>query len=138
MPPALINLLKTLAVTLGPLILKYLKDHPEIWQDLVDALKKVVVRRAASPSELLTTIAALREQVGYLRESADDDGEVARAEAWSRRLNHLERLAKLLAGEASKSEIKELREQVFALRKEIIEAFVIEQVEDAAERQSLK
>ncbi|QUW17862.1 hypothetical protein [Agrococcus sp. Marseille-Q4369] len=125
-------------MTLGPMILKYLKNHPEIWQDIVDALKKVIVRRAADPGELLKTIAALREQVVYLLDSADDDGEVVQAEAWSRRLDHLERVAKLLVNEASKHEVKELREQVFALRKEIIEAFVIEQVEDAAERRSLK
>lgn len=135
MPRALITLLKTLAVTVGPMVLKYLKDHPEIWQSLLEALKKAVVRREAGPKELLKTIAALREQVGYLRESADDDGEVARAEDWSRRLDNLERVAKLLDDGASKSEIKDLREQVLDLRKVIIHAFVVERAEDAAGKQ---
>lgn len=137
LPPALIKLLKTLAVSVAPMIWKYLKDHPEIWRDLIESLKKVIVRRGAGPKELSKTIIGLREQVAYLRESADDDGEVRRAEDWSRRLDNLDRVAKLLGDGASKNEIKELREQVLALRKVIIEAFVVEQAEDAADRKSV-
>jgi hypothetical protein len=136
-PPALIKLLKALTVTVAPMVWSYLKAHPEIWHGLVEALKKVVVRRGAGPRELSKTIAGLREQVVYLRESADDDGEVQRAEEWSRRLDNLDRVATLLGDGASRNEVKELREKVLALRKVIIEAFVVEQAEDAAEGKSL-
>ncbi|WP_206448106.1 hypothetical protein [Agrococcus sp. KRD186] len=137
-PPALLKLLKAAAVSATPIILKYLKDHPELWQGLVESFKKVVVRRGAGPRELSKTIAGLREQVVYLRESADDDGEVHRAEEWSRRLDNLDRVAALLGDGASRNEVKELRERVLALRKVIIEAFVVEHAEDAADRKSVR
>jgi len=136
-PPALLSLLEKAFVFLIPLVLTYVKDHPEIWTTVQDALKKVVVRPTAGPKELAKTIAGLREQVAYLRDSADDESETRRAAAWSQRLDRLDRVAALLGDGASRNEVQTLRKQVLAIRTEILEAFVIEQAEDAEARRRL-
>ncbi len=129
------NLVKTVATivgTAGPVVAKYLKDHPEIATSVQDTVTKLVKKRTSGPAGLRETIAVLREQVEYLTASADDAAEAGRARAWSRQLDNLDHAAAMLASSASRAEVKALRAKVTAVRGEILAAFIAEQADDAA------
>lgn len=134
----LVRTVVTIVGTAGPVVAKYLKEHPEIAQSVQDTVTRLVKRRAGGPAGLRETIAVLREQVAYLRTSADDERETRRAEAWARRLEDLDHAAAMLTGGASRSELKTLRTTVMTLRGEILTAFIAEKAEDAAARPQLE
>lgn len=132
------NLVRNVAAivgTAGPIVAKYLKEHPEITQSVQDAVTKLVAKRTSGPEGMIETVIALREQVAYLRTSADDDAETRRAADWSRRLDNLEHAAQMLRTDASRRETKAVKERLAALRGEILAAFIAEQAEDAQVRQ---
>lgn len=120
--------------TAGPVVAKYLRDHPEIRESVNEAVANLLRRRASGPDGMIGTIAALREQVHYLRTSADDAEESRRAEEWSRRLDRLEHAAQLLRDGGSRRETKTVKDKLTALRGEILAAFVAGQADDAEQR----
>ena len=121
--------------TAGPIVAKYLKEHPEITQNVQDAVGKLLAQRTAGPQGMIETVIALREQVAYLRTSADDEAEARRAAEWSRRLDNLEHAAQMLRNGSSRRETKAVKEQLGTLRGEILAAFIAEQADDAQVRQ---
>lgn len=128
---ALIRNIVAIVGTTGPIVAKYLKEHPEITQSVQDAVTKLVAQRTAGPRGMLETVIALREQVAYLRTSADDEAEARRAAEWSRRLDNLEHAAQMLRNGGSRRETKAVKEQLGVLRGEILAAFIAEKAEDA-------
>lgn len=123
--------------TAGPVVAKYLRDHPEITQSVQAAVTKLVAKRISGPPGMLATIAALREQVGYLKQSADDDAEVRRAHAWERNLDNLQHAAELLREGGSRREKKAVKERLMTVRGEILAAFIAEHADDAGDTPQL-
>lgn len=122
----------TIVGTAGPVVTKYLKDHPEILQSVQESVARLVAKRTKGPAGMLETIAVLREQVAYIRTSADDDAESRRAQDWSRRLDKLEHATHLLRDGASRREKKAVREKLQVVRGEILAGFIAEKADDAS------
>lgn len=120
--------------TAGPVVAKYLQEHPEIGQAVSEKVAKLVKARSRGPAGMRETIAVLREQVTYLRASADSEAETRRAQEWERRLDNLDHASAMLRDGASRSEVKAVRERLGTLRGEILAAFIAEQAEDAEQR----
>lgn len=131
----LVRTVVTIVGTAGPVVTKYLKDHPEIGAAVGEAVTKLVKRRPGGTAGLIETVGVLREQVDYLRESADDEEESRRAAHWAKQLDNLEHAAIMLRDRATTSEKKVLRMRLERLRGEILAAFIAEQAEDSAARQ---
>lgn len=131
----LIRTVVTIVGTAGPIVAKYLREHPEIGQSVQEAVTKLLEKRVTGQAGMLATIAALREQVAYLQSSADDEAEAVRAREWSRRLDNLQHAAELLGDGASRREKKIVRERVKVVRGEILAAFIAEKVDDIEPRQ---
>ena len=132
------NLLKTVATLVGaagPVVVKYLKDHPEITESVSAAVTKLLTRSTRGPAGMIETVAVLREQVVYLREHADDEAEARRAQAWSRRLDNLDHAAAMLSSSGSRKEAKLVRRQLTTLRGEILAAFIAEKADGAGRGQ---
>ena len=105
-----------------------------MWEGVKEQAAKLQRATTSKPDGVLTTVAVLREQVDYLAESADDEGEVRRAREWAKRLDSYERAAQLLkAPGATKKDRKTLKTSVEALRSEIFSAYIEEMGEDAEE-----
>src|SRR5699024_11082885 len=66
---------------------RWLSAHPEVWERVKEQAAKLQKPSTSTPDGVLTTAGILREQVDYLRDSADDDGEVRRARDWAKRLD---------------------------------------------------
>lgn len=132
------NLIRTIVAvvgTAGPVVARYLKEHPEITQSVQDSVTKLVQRRGSGPDAILQTVTVLREQVEYLRDSADDEAERSRAVEWARSLDNLEHAATMLrGGGASRAELKKLRQRTDLLRGQVLAAFIAEQADDAEQR----
>jgi hypothetical protein len=131
------NLIRTVVAvvgTAGPVVAKYLREHPEITQSVNDSVTKLLQRRGSGPDAILQTVAVVREQVDYLRGSADDAAERTRAAEWARTLDNLEHAATMLRGGASRAELKALRARVDVVRGQVLAAFIAEQAEDAEQR----
>lgn len=133
-PRWLIPALRTLGVNgvkYGPLVYAWLRTNP----DVADRIQREVQRLGRStgddPEAMRASLRAMREQVEYLRDSADDDAERARTRVWSASLTRLEHTAEMLRGGSSRDDRKRLRTRIDALRAEIIDAFLLEQIEDA-------
>lgn len=130
----LVRTVVTIVGTAGPVVAKYLREHPEIGQAVGDTVTKLLKKRSSGPAGMRETIGVLREQVAYLTASADDEAEAARAREWARRLDNLDHAAEMLIDGASRSETKAVREQLTTLRGEILAAFIAEQADDAQQR----
>lgn len=130
----LVRTVVTIVGTAGPVVTKYLRDHPEIGATVSDAVTKLLKKRTSGPAGMIDTIVVLREQVSYLRTSADDEREAQRAQDWGRRLDNLEHAAQMLRDGGTRGEIKAVRERLMTLRGEILAAFIAEQAEDADQR----
>lgn len=123
---------------LGVVLIKY---GPEIWQwlrknpDVADAVQHQATRLKASSGlsdeAMRVTLHALTEQVGYLRDSADNDDEVTRATKWAAELTKLEHAVAVLGDGAKKAERKRVRVRIDVLRGKVLSAFLDEQIEDA-------
>lgn len=125
----------TIVGTAAPVVAKYLKEHPEIGQSVQDAVTKLLAKRMSGPAGMLATITALREQVTYLTDSADDEAEAVRAQQWARRLDNLQHATELLHDGASRREKKAVKEKLMTVRGEILAAFIAEKAEDSRPRQ---
>ena len=84
-----------------------------------------------SSDAMRQSLKAMREQVEYLRRSADDNAERTRADRWAASLTGLEHALELLGPGSPKADLKRLRDRVDALRSQILDAFLAEQIEDA-------
>lgn len=142
-----------LAKEYGPAALAWARQHPELVRDLVAQVRarprqdgERTGATASAPTEPPTTaggvddggaldvgatIATLREHVAYLLESADDDAERRRAEAWATKLDRLERAHALVGPGGSAAERRQLEAHVERLRAEVVAAFLVERIEDA-------
>ena len=111
---------------------RWLSSHPEVWESIKEQGAKLQKVTTDKPDGVLTTVGILREQVGYLADSADDAGEARRAEDWAKRLDSCQRAAQLLkAPGTTRKDRKTLKKRVEALREEIFSAYIAEMGEDA-------
>ncbi|MFC7465352.1 hypothetical protein [Brachybacterium sp. GCM10030252] len=114
-------------------------NDPDLWKMVKDQFARLVHHGGNSVDDMLSTIETLREQVSYLVESADDEDELRRAKAWGKQLDKCDHAARLLKTPgSSKSERSALKTRVEALRSDILNAFIIEQEEDARARDALE
>lgn len=135
------NLVKSVATIVGtatPVVMKYLKQHPEITQSVQDAVTRLLARRSSSPDGMLATIAVLSDQVDYLKDSADDAGESAQAQRWAQQLTHLERAVLVLKDGASRKERKSVHRRLLDVRGQVLAAFIAEQADDAGRARELE
>ncbi|GAA4422521.1 hypothetical protein GCM10023169_17090 [Georgenia halophila] len=120
----------------GPTLVRLRKDNPEVFETVEKQVKRLgeARRQGRSPDGLRLRIAALRDQVAYLRASADDHAERARAEAWRTQLDRIEASLPLLGAMSSKASTRERKhvdQRIDDLSAEILSAFIDEQDEDA-------
>lgn len=125
----------------GPTLTKLKKDNPEVFDAVQNQVRKLAEARKAgkSPETLHKRIAALRDQVSYLRQSADDEEERRRAEAWRVKLDKIEASLPLLTAMSPKAASRErahINSRIDELSTEILSAFIDEQEEDARQIES--
>ncbi|MFC7406872.1 hypothetical protein [Georgenia alba] len=120
----------------GPTLMKLRKENPEVFAAVEKQVQRLgeARRKGRSPEGLRLRIAALRDQVSYLRASADDEAERARAEAWRNQLDRIEASLPLLGAmseKTSRRERKHVDHRIDELSAEILAAFIDERDEDA-------
>ena len=115
----------------GPVVLAWLSTNPDIAERLQREVQRLRGASGEDPAAMRATLRAMREQVEYLRRSADDHAERLRADRWAASLTGLEHALELLSPGSPKADLKRLRERIDALRSEILDAFLAEQIEDA-------
>lgn len=124
-----------LAVMAAPFALGALKkvaENPDLAKKVQEQFDRLLKHSGDSTADMLETVKVLREQVGYLLASADDERDVARANAWSKQLEQCERAVQLVSVPgATRKERRTLKKRIAGLRTEILEAFVSETQEDA-------
>lgn len=118
-------------VKYGPIVLSWLSSNPEIADRIEREVQRLGRSSGDDPDAMRSSLKAMREQVEYLRDSADDGAERERAKAWSASLTRLGHAVEMLRGGSSKADRKRLRSSIDALRAEILDAFLLEQIEDA-------
>lgn len=125
----------SLAMTLSPFALELIRkaaDNPEVWKKVQEQILRLGQHRGDTPEDMRRTIEALREQIDYLTDSADDDAEAKQAQTWGKQLEQLDRAAALLtAPGATRKQKKTLSKKIGTLRAEILKAFIAEVDEDA-------
>ncbi|MCK6212223.1 hypothetical protein KZX45_16905 [Georgenia sp. EYE_87] len=122
--------------TFGPTLTRLRRENPEVFGAVEKQVRKLAEARQAgkSPDALRRRISALRDQVAYLRASADDEGERRRAEAWRVQLDKIEASLPLLGAMSTKVAARErahVDQRIDELSAEILAAFIDEQDEDA-------
>ncbi|WP_165831694.1 hypothetical protein [Brachybacterium endophyticum] len=126
-----------LALMAAPVAFKALKkllDDPTLGKKAQEQIARLLKYSGGSPADMLETVKALREQVDYLSDSADDEREAQRAQAWSKQLEQCERAAQLVnAPGSTRKERRALNKRISTLRSEILEAFIDEQEEGMQE-----
>ncbi|PFG38258.1 hypothetical protein ATJ97_0731 [Georgenia soli] len=125
----------------GPTLTELRKSNPEVFDAVQNQVRKMAEARKAgkSPEVLHRRIAALRDQVAYLRQSADDEGERQRAEDWRVKLDKIEASLPLLSAMSSKAAARErahIDARIDELSSEILSAYIDEQEEDARQLES--
>lgn len=115
----------------GPLVWAWLSANPDVADRIRQEVQRLRRSTGEDPDAMRASLKAMREQVEYLRDSADDEPERLRAKAWAGSLTKLEHAVALLGPGGSSADRKRLRARVDALRAEILDAFLIEQIEDA-------
>lgn len=106
--------------------------NPDLAKKVQEQIDRLLKHSGYSTADMLETVKVLREQVGYLLASADDERDVARADAWSKQLEQCERTVQLVSVPgATRKERRTLKKRIAGLRAEILEAFVSETREDA-------
>lgn len=126
-----VTALLTIVSTAGPIVIKLLKEHPEIADFLKKQVNRLLRNNKSTPKAMLATLAVLREQVEMLTESADSDQEAAQAAVWSAKLDAATNAAHLLSAPGSTSQQRKiLKKQIDSLREVIFAAYVSELDED--------
>lgn len=118
-------------VKYGPLVWTWLASNPDIAERIQREVQRLGRSSGQDPEAMRASLKAMREQVEYLRDSADDDAERDRAKAWSASLTRLGHAVEMLRGGSSRVDRQRLRKHIDTLRAEILDAFLIEQIEDA-------
>ena len=119
-----------------PLIEQRLRENPELLAGVQAQLRRLSELRKAgnSPESLRERIGILREQVAYLRASADDDGEVRRAATFTRQLDKLEASIRVVDAATSRQRTKDLRmisKSLDSLTEKVMTAFIEEKSQDS-------
>lgn len=108
-----------------------LLEDPATQQWVQEQMGRVTATSRSSPDGMLATIAALRTDVRFLAESADDAAEAERARTWAKQLDRCEQAAQLLkAPGATATQRRALRKKLRALHAEIFNAAIVEKDED--------
>lgn len=115
----------------GPLLWAWLLSNPKVLETMKREVERLLRSTGPNPDAMRESLKAMREQVEYLRRSADDHAERVRADKWAVSLTGLEHALELLGPGSPKADLKRLRERLDALRGKILDAFLIEQIEDA-------
>ena len=115
----------------GPVVWAWLSKNPDVAAKIQQEVQRLVRATGPSSDAMRQSLKAMREQVEYLRRSADDHAERVRADKWAASLTGLEHALELLGPGSPKADLKRLRDRVDALRSEILDAFLAEQIEDA-------
>lgn len=141
--PKRITLLTTAAPVVIELVRKYwplveqkLAEHPEVLTAMQNQLRRLTELRKAgtSPAALRDRIGILREQVSYLRVSADDDGEAHRAASFSRQLDNLEASIRVTDAASRGRRARDLRvisRTLDSLTEKVMTAFIEEKSQDS-------
>lgn len=112
--------------------LKRLLEDPATQQWAQERMGRFTATSSSSPDGMLATIAALRTDVRFLAESADDATETERARAWTKQLDRCEQAARLLkAPGATAKQRRALHRKLRELHTEIFDAALVERDEDA-------
>lgn len=124
----LVSALSPLAVA----AFRKLSENPELFAKVQGQLERLLKNRGGTASAMRATVDALRDQVSYLKDSADDDAERKRATAWEKQLADCEHAIALLdTPAATRKHRKVAKKRIASLHDEIVTAFLIEQEEDA-------
>ncbi len=125
----LVSALSPLAVA----AFRKLSENPELFAKVQGQLERLLKNRGGgTASAMRATVDALRDQVSYLKDSADDDAEHRRATAWEKQLADCEHAIALLdTPAATRKHRKVAKKRIASLHDEIVTAFLIEQEEDA-------
>lgn len=115
----------------GPEAMSWLMKNPQVADRIQREVQRLTRSSGQSSDAMRQSLKAMREQVEYLRRSADDNAERARADRWAASLTGLEHALELLGPGSPKADLKRLRDRVDALRSQILDAFLAEQIEDA-------
>ena len=115
----------------GPLVWSWLASNPDVAERIQREVQRLGRSSGQDPEAMRASLKAMREQVEYLRDSADDAAERERAKAWSASLIRLGHAVEMLRGGSSRADRLRLSGRIDALRSEILDAFLIEQIEDA-------
>lgn len=124
--------------TAAPLLNRLRKDYPEAFDVVQHQVKRLAEarRERSGPAAIRRRLVVLREQVGYLRESADDDAEAARAASWARTLDDLERLLPVVLAERSRTRrqhLRQIEDRLDDLSGALLAAVIAEREDDATE-----
>ncbi len=119
-----------------PLIEQKLRENPELLNRFQDQLKRLSKARQAgySPDALRDRLSILREQVAYLRASADDAGEARRAATFAKQLDNLEasiRTAEAAVGRHRTKDLRMISAKVDTLTEKVVTAFIDEKSQDS-------
>ncbi|MGM0385731.1 MAG: hypothetical protein ACQERF_07105 [Actinomycetota bacterium] len=119
-----------------PLIEQKLRENPELLAGVQAQLHKLAELRKSgnSPEALHERIGILREQVSYLRASADDDGEVRRAATFTKQLDKLEASIRVTDAATPRRRAKDLRiisHTLDTLTEKVMTAFIEEKSQDS-------
>lgn len=123
--------------TAGPLLDRLRKDYPEAFDAVQQQVKKLAEarRERSGAAAVRRRIAVLREQVEYLRASADDDAEARRAAGWARVLTDVERLLPVVLAERPRTQrahLRQIEHRLDELGGDLLAAVIAEREEDAA------
>lgn len=119
-----------------PLIEQKIRENPELLHGVQDQLKKLSKARQAgyTPDALRDRLAILREQVAYLRASADDDAEARRAQLFQKQIENLSasiRTAEAAAGRHRTKDLRMISDKVDTLTEKVVTAFIDEKSQDS-------
>lgn len=119
-----------------PLIESKLRENPELLHTVQGQLHRLSELRHAgnTPQALRDRIAILREQVAYLRASADNDGEVRRAALFSKQLDNLEASIRVTEAATARHKTKDLRhisQNLDGMTEKVVLAFIDEKSQDS-------
>lgn len=127
---AVIKVVRRFAPVVVPVVLKMWQD-PRLRAQIQEVAAKLVASEKPTAQDMLATIEVLRSQVRELAASADDAGEVRRAEEWQKQLDGYEKAAHLLtAPGATTKDHKKLRRRIDTLRSRVLDAHMTEIAED--------
>lgn len=126
-----------LVTTYGPQLKRLHDENPEAFDRVTSTIRGLGRRGPGKPTgarAVRKRIDEIREQVLYLRDSADDDYERDRATLWNAQLDRLASattLVESMGAEARAKELERLNERLDRLATDVLAAYIDEKDEDS-------